>query len=283
MDFINEMIKDVNEEFNKDSQQTTEKFNNNELHTVQTNEHLFTRRRKNRSRRVKLTLTNYISIILFGPFGQLYVRATKAGGSLDKVWLFLPLFWLPPFSLVPAYYLGRGKVRAGNDKNPVTGISGIMLASIALAAPYMVKALNLGELGEAFIPLIVYLASIITFFIRNRKRCSSHTFARSSFSSSILLIITTFFTMSFKYIFANIAMFEGLFGTIYESPMLENILYAVLVYTSYASVNMYNNTPSLMKFCKRVKSHHLMYSLLSTIFIAMINPIILKQDIDDDY
>ena len=75
-------------------------------------------------------------------------------------------------------------------------------------------------------------------------------------------------------------MFEGLFETIYESPFLENTLYALLVYTSYASVNMLNNTPSLLRFCKRVKSNHLMYSLLSTLFIAIINPFILDQDED---
>ena len=276
MDFINEMIQDVKEEFNKDSQHTTENFNNNDLHTVQTKEHLF--RGRSRSTKVKLTLTNYISIILFGPFGQLYVRATKAKGSLDKVWLFLPLFWLPPFSLVPAYYLGRGKIRTGNDKNPIVGISGLTVASVALMAPYLVKALDMDELGEAMIPLIVYGTSVIAYFMRNRKRCSKGRLSRASFSSSLLLIITTLFTFTFKYILANVDGIGSLLETIYESPHLENIVYSLFVFTSYCAVNMFNNTPSLRKFCKKIKTSHLMYSLFSTILIAMINPLIIDHD-----
>ena len=276
MNFINEMIQDIKEEFNNDSQHTTEKFNNNNLHTNQTTEHW--RRSRNNRHRIKLTLTNYISIILFGPFGQLYVRATKAKGSLDKIWLFAPLFWLPPLSLIPAYYLGRGKLKSGNDKNPMSGLSALWPTLAAFMSPFIMKSLEMGELGEAMIPLIVYATSVITYFIRNKKRCSKGTLSRASYSSSMVLIIATMFTFTFKYVLANIDMLGDLLSTIYESPFLENTVYAAFVYTSYCAVNMYNNSPSLRKYCKKIKTHHLIYSLFSTILISAINPMILDHD-----
>ena len=275
MDFINEMIHDVKEEFNNGSQHTTENYNNNELHTVQTKEHLF---RGRNSTKVKLSLTNYISIILFGPFGQLYVRATKAGGSLDRVWLFLPLFWFPPLSLIPAYYLSRGKIRTGNDRRPIAGLSAIVVASVAFLAPFLMNSLELENMGQMMVPLVVYAASTIVYFMRNRKRCSKGGLARASYSSSLLLIVTTLFTITFKYIIGNIDGVGSIFESIYESPFLSNAMYACLVYTSYCAVNMYNNTPSLRKYCKKIKHSHMLYSLLSTLFIAIINPFMTNQE-----
>ena len=55
-----------------------------------------------------------------GIIGQIYNRVFELDGSLDKKWLlFAPLFYLPPFSAVPAYYFHFRKIKKGSGKKPI--------------------------------------------------------------------------------------------------------------------------------------------------------------------
>jgi len=48
------------------------------------------------------TITFFIPLI-----GQLISRFMFVSGNkkFDRIWLLLPFFWLPPFSIIPAYFI----------------------------------------------------------------------------------------------------------------------------------------------------------------------------------
>ena len=51
-----------------------------------------------------------VAVALLGPMGQLYQRITALRGSLDKWWLLIPVFYIPPFSFIPAVMMWSGCV-----------------------------------------------------------------------------------------------------------------------------------------------------------------------------
>jgi len=51
-----------------------------------------------------------LAVIFLGPMGQLYQRVFALGGSLSNWWLLIPIFWLPPFSILPALMMWWGFV-----------------------------------------------------------------------------------------------------------------------------------------------------------------------------
>jgi hypothetical protein len=65
---------------------------------------------------------NKIIIFIFtllGSFiGQLIIRITKLRGSLDKWWLLIPPFSIPPLSIIPAYLIYTNKIKPGQGTNP---------------------------------------------------------------------------------------------------------------------------------------------------------------------
>lgn len=57
----------------------------------------------------------FISIF---PFGQLIARIFFLDGSLDKWWLLIPIFYIPPISFVAAIMIGLGLVAKGKGGKP---------------------------------------------------------------------------------------------------------------------------------------------------------------------
>jgi heme exporter protein D len=55
-----------------------------------------------------ISLWGAVAVALLGPMGQLYQRIETYKGTLDKWWLLLPLFYIPPFSFLPAFMMWLG-------------------------------------------------------------------------------------------------------------------------------------------------------------------------------
>lgn len=52
------------------------------------------------------------------PFGQFFARIFYLDGSLDKWWLLIPIFYVPPFCLVPLIMILLGSVKKGKGGKP---------------------------------------------------------------------------------------------------------------------------------------------------------------------
>ncbi len=49
----------------------------------------------------KMAWWEYIVYSILPLLGQVLLRVIRLGGSLSRPWLFIPIFWIPPFTLIP--------------------------------------------------------------------------------------------------------------------------------------------------------------------------------------
>jgi len=80
------------------------------------------------------------------PLGQLWGRASLLEGSMEKIWLMFPLFWMLPFSLIPTFFMYFGYFRKGKGGKPYDPYIFIPIWSKLLLAffiPYLLNFLYL--------------------------------------------------------------------------------------------------------------------------------------------
>lgn len=195
------------------------------------------------------------------PFSQLFIRIFKMEGSLDKPWLLIPIFDIPPFSLVFTLMGYFGKLKKGKGGNPldwfllpilIVNIATVVLVDMFIENTYLAMALKI------LIPLI--LSSILA-YVRDIFKCqkATKTIAKNPLKSigSVLLpqtiatlltgIISTILPIAFKFVpvigqmFWVISMFASMFlpqiGTIFYY-----ITHTLLYGLSYILTNMFNAT-----------------------------------------
>jgi len=59
-----------------------------------------------------------VLFMILVPLGQLWARIFWLDGSLDKSWLLLPFFWIPPLSAVPAFAAYFNYIKPGSGGEP---------------------------------------------------------------------------------------------------------------------------------------------------------------------
>lgn len=63
---------------------------------------------KNKEKGEKKHLMSAMLTFFVPIFGQIIARMTSFNMTFSHWWLLLPFFWLPPFSIVPAYFVYNG-------------------------------------------------------------------------------------------------------------------------------------------------------------------------------
>lgn len=241
------LLRDLKKEFGPSNNNTTDKYNENELFTQGTNdvnstkyheiEHFLNPRYK---------LKDYLLLLLGGPFSQIYYRIKKARGSLSHKWLLFPLFWLPPFSAVPLYYIAKNKLKKGQRPIKVMDMIGFVAAGLTLVNGILAsqsKMMMFAGIGVKFI-------GVLTLFImRDRNKCSKKRMLENGiYSASNLIILTTVVDLFFQYVMTNVPLFGFILETAYESTIGSTIMKTILTLLSYYVVVMHNNS---RRFCKK--------------------------------
>jgi hypothetical protein len=92
------------------------------------------------------------------PFGQLFMRINKYGGSLDKPYLFFPLFLIPPFSIVPVLI---GKFGYLNKVNGTNIFDAYIFIPIIFRFVLIFIMAHLGEFGGPMFQALLVFATLV--------------------------------------------------------------------------------------------------------------------------
>lgn len=275
-------IQDLKNEFNASNNNTSDMYSQNELFTIDSkNKEKF--KLKFGKRGGKLQVLDYVALVLGGPFSQIYYRITRYNGSLDKPWLLFPLFWIVPFTAVPTYYMSKNKIKKGLRKIKLFDILGFLpMGGIFLS--YLINSMYPEFSFASTLPILI--SSVITFYIRDRKRCSNRSFMRvaqrSLFSSLIMMSISILFDFLVMGVFKITPFLGPIFELLYSSPLISNILYCLTSYVSYLITNMINNTPSIIKICKKPKSRDFIILGVTTLVLNIIKIVMSPSGGDGD-
>ena len=273
-------IKDIENEFNASNNNTTEKYNNNELFSLTTIDSKEGFDVKNDVKKVKKTLNkNKTSIFQFiftlfgGIISQLFFRIYKFNGSLDRWWMLLPIFWFPPLSIIPAYYISRNKIKQGDSKLEFFDLKTIIAFSgvfIALLLRIFTRDVTVNIISQ-IIPLV---SLFIAYYMRDCKRCIDDTgnrkkqISKAGFSSILALSISIIMHLTMKIIYLSMPGINDFLKPIYKSDVLTSAIFGFNVYLSYLIVNCLNNTSSEFKYCK---SRNFRKQYLPVILIGLIS------------
>ena len=132
-------------------------------------------------------LTALLLLCCGSSFGQMFVRIDTLDGSLDKPWLLLPPFWIPPFSIVPAAMWYFKKIAPGKGGSVVDFSMWISIATNLI--PIITSKISI--LGDFTKPLVdsltILIIMSIVLYIREDKLCTnSNTSNNSNAKPSII-------------------------------------------------------------------------------------------------
>jgi hypothetical protein len=127
---------------------------------------------------------SWFKAILAGiiPGGQLYARAVWLDGSLDKLWLLIPIFLFPPFGLVFSIMIKMGKIAKGQGGKPYDWFMLIPIIAKILIALYFSNFLSYFIEEPSDNTILIYsvivqvIVNMIPFLIRMITKCPSFSF-----------------------------------------------------------------------------------------------------------
>ncbi len=119
---------------------------------------------------------NLIEMGFYGlvPFGQIFMRINKFGGSLDKPYLLFPLLLIPPFSIIPVLIAKFGFLKKVNGTNI---FDGYILIPIIFRFILIFIMAHLGEFGGPMFQALLVFASLVAtniFRLINDISCASN-------------------------------------------------------------------------------------------------------------
>jgi len=196
------------------------------------------------------------------PGGPLLARIFDLNGSVDQAWLFFPIFFLFPFSLVPMFMMYFNKIKEG---------SGGKVFDIYVWIPIVVK-LFLHFVGSEYLPekqasllTAVLMTASIMFakYLHNKKSCeiSNRTIDSSTTKFTILSYDALFENgiSNFAPVIVNLALtivpilpFILMFIP-FLSDMLELIVWILTYLCVYTIHNMFQHI-DMNKFCNPTSS-----------------------------
>jgi len=188
-------------------------------------------------------------ISLLVPFSQIYFRMTRLDGSLDKPWLFIPVFMVFPLSLVHTLYIHKEWLEKGQGGKPYDNwmyipivlhvILNILISVVKPPLEFLIKF--------AFIFCFI----MIPYFIRESENCTDSNYANIMANTAFIMGIsqimpTVFSTLSF---IPFIGSFFTLLSFIQMIPGVGDTLYWSIGYVlSYVMLNSVNGN-DITKYC----------------------------------
>ena len=195
------------------------------------------------------------------PMGQLWGRIFWLDGSLDKLWLMIPIFWMLPLSIIPALLMYFGYIKKGKGGKPYDVFMWIPIVAKFILALLVPLLLGLfydedDEPSDTVLFLTTFILQLILGMIPNLKRASElcqelsfNSFGKAFVDSTIANATGELFPFILGWLpFIGIGMsIIGMIPIIGEQ--LENIIWALGFFIGYVFVNMFN-ADNMEKYCK---------------------------------
>jgi len=242
-------LRDLQKEFAPSNNNTTEKYNENELFTESTkNSNYKIEHFLNKSFKLK----DYLSLLFGGPFSQIYYRIKKANGSLSHLWLLFPLFWIPPFSAIPLYYIAKNKLKKGRYPIKIIDMLGFAIAGLTFLNSILASQSKLMMIVGV---LVKFVGTIALFIIRDKDKCSKKRILENGiYSATNLIILSVVLDLFFQYVMTNVPVLGLIIDSAYSTTIGNIVIKTILTLLSYYAVIMKNNTG---KFCKKKNQQNL--------------------------
>ena len=191
--------------------------------------------------------------LLMVPLMQLWARIFWMNGSMDKPWLLIPIFFVPPFSLVPAFMMYFGYVADGQGVTPPYDWWMLVPIIVKFCIGLLVSSL-VAEPGffSAFIPLIIQLCvNVIPHYYRSVENCGAtfdhigKAFLDGAIENGIGDIAPTIL----KFIPFIGAFFRLLSRLPLIGPLMDKLIWIIMYTGSYVVINMMNESADIAAFC----------------------------------
>ena len=198
---------------------------------------------------------------IFPLLGQAVMRAIELGGSLSRSWLlYVPVFWIFPFSIIPVVLARTGYVKAANN-----GSAFDKLVIITIVAKLLLSFIQLDTtdlLGMYIILLIGSMLITNTIHILTQPTCKTlgsnffTVFIRALSNSCLQYSVGFILTFIIKFILKLIPVVKILAMTIreYDIPykIIIFLLWAMGFVGAYMIINMIdNNIETPESYCKK--------------------------------
>ena len=190
--------------------------------------------------------------------GQMWVRLNLLNGSLDKPWLLLPFFWVPPLSLLPAGMAGFGYIQKGQTGDPRDDSLSAMCLSIFGVSIILDFIPGINPLLPIFLkPLINFCIIFYGLSQRDKKICKNNdtketNYYRDLISSSRINIAIALLPFVLRMV-PLLPLLESAIGFISPtlSSIVENLIQMLATYLALLIYYMWEGT-NLDKHCSYV-------------------------------
>ena len=189
----------------------------------------------------KISMLQAIAVALVPIFGQLYSRIFSMDGSLDKWWLLIPVFYMPPFSFLPAFMMKTGRVKNGLGGKPYDWWLLVPFLLYLLVYYLTEYQLDLSDIqGQLLITVVLYFGLLAAFYLREEGMCEekndeakvSSRWINSTYNASLALGMAKVVPLVLGFL-----PVIGLVFTILDFIPGSTGLYLV---TAYILINMWN-------------------------------------------
>jgi hypothetical protein len=188
------------------------------------------------------------------PLGQLWARIFKFNGSLDKPWLFFPVFLIPPLSFISLILMKYGFIKDGNGSKPV-GYEVLIPIIAKFIIPFILPFMIDNEEGESdtLISIITSIASIfvIVVIMMYRRWVNCESISLNSFGKATIDSVIANGFGNLMPIILGWLPYVGIVVTICEyifGDLTTNIFWSIGFTAAYAIINMLNQD-NMNKYC----------------------------------
>lgn len=229
-----------------------------------------------------ITVLQTILVTLI-PFAQIYARIVWLNGSLDHLWTMIPIFWFPPFSLVPALMMKFGKIDKGDSKSkPYDKYMWIPMLSRIFLGPLLGMIVNMmgGSSDSMIFYIINFLLQIFMIMIPNmirfKKDClslSGNGVGKSMVDAVIAHGVGEIVPVLMSYLPFIGTAFSMLRGLPFIGGAIDGIMASLGFAVAYIFINMINGN-DIKKYCATGffgsgKSDYISFIIIIIITVAL--------------
>jgi hypothetical protein len=229
-----------------------------------------------------MTKINIFHVILFAflPLGQIWARVFLLNGSLDRKWLFLPFFFMPPFSLIPMIMMKLGKVKKGKGSKPYDLLMLIPIILHLLMKYVVVEYFEDEKMFNILYILLIYGATIGILLYRISKDCKfkASNIGKNIMDSVRILAISELIPFLLSYIPIISKFYNGITMIPTIGTIITELIWSFAYVSSYTLNNMINQD-NMNRYCNVPLVGNIediiifVLSMISTVFIKIFNNI----------
>jgi phage-related holin len=187
------------------------------------------------------------------PFSQIFIRIFALDGSLNKPWLLIPIFLIPPLSLIPAFFMYFNLIEPGQGGKPIDWYMLIPIIT-GIIVTIITKKFNINPVLSFILRIIIpMIASIIGYYIRDTINCKkkenkSAPIIKTLFNGVAVQSTTTLANFFLQGILPFIPIIGIIVSIIQNMPyvgqLFEYVTYILFYVMIYAIINMINGIDS---------------------------------------